>query len=182
MLRGLRILAAAALALGACGLFGASGCTQTFSCTGDMTGTCTDLGSSACAEVHGCHAVKGACMNLCDTPGASCSDPGCRTSGDGCSSICDGVLDQSTCTAQTASLGSNGLSLAECVWDSDSGSCKSPCAAQGNSRACDAESAAGCVWVECTGVPKDGCDSYSGDDCPTDLGCDRTSRPVHSSD
>jgi hypothetical protein len=179
MMFGVRVVALVALISGCCGVFGASGCSQTFSCTGELTGVCSGLDSSTCGKTVGCHGVKGSCLSQCVAPGASCPDDSCRSTDGTCASLCDGILDESSCGSLTSPLGVSGLGLHECVWDANDG-CKSPCAAITGAKACDEQAAAGCVWVACGGKPLDSCSSYSGDDCPTSLGCDRTSRPVGS--
>jgi hypothetical protein len=166
------------LALGWCGIFGVPGCSHQFSCVGDFVGTCSDLDSSTCTTVHGCRTIKATCMTGCEAAGASCPER-CDSAGGGCASPCDAIIDQSTCESVAAM---SGLALHQCVWDSDANTCGSPCGTFKTSKTCGQESGAGCVWIECTGTPKDSCDSYPGDNCPTVLGCDRTSRPVSSTE
>ncbi|HEX4340040.1 MAG TPA: hypothetical protein VH062_29230 [Polyangiaceae bacterium] len=177
-MNGLRFLGVLAVALGFSGLLGASGCSQTYSCVGDFTGTCSDLDATECTSVRGCKTVKAVCLNGCDVPGSTCDPNTCSGSATSCSSPCNAMNDEPSCNQLTASLGS-ALSLHVCTWTSDG--CLSVCPSQKSDTACKAQGAAGCSWIECEGAPKDDCSAYSGDTCPVSLGCDRTSQPVPSS-
>jgi hypothetical protein len=181
--RALRSVVAVCFAVGWCGLFGAQACSKPYSCAaGDfMYKECARLTDAAsCTQVHGCHTRKAGCVNGCDV-GIGCdSSTTCNVTG-GCTSLCAGAgVDD--CNGLTTSLGAPGLALHECEWNTDGAdggaSCQSVCSGLKSEKSCSEQSAAGCVWVVCEGTVKDDCSSYSGDDCPVSLGCDRTQAAV----
>jgi hypothetical protein len=182
--RALRFIIVACFTVGWCGVFGAPACSKTYSCTGDfMYKDCSRITDAAtCTQVHGCHTRKPTCLNGCDV-GIGCDDPAAVCGHiSGCSSPCAGVLDETECTDFTASLGAGGPSIHQCEWSTDGadggGSCQSVCLPLNSEKSCAEQASAGCTWVVCEGTVKDDCSSYSGDECPTSLGCDRTTDAV----
>jgi hypothetical protein len=143
---------------------------------------CSRLDADTCTHVHGCHTRKAGCVNGCDV-GIGCDVAGsCLVDTSGtCTSLCAGA-QQDDCNGLTASLGVGGPSLHECEWTTDGAdggtTCQSVCPPLKSEKSCSQQSAAGCAWVVCEGTVKDDCSSYSGDECPTSLGCDRTTDAV----
>jgi hypothetical protein len=168
------------LRVGSLLLFGAGGlgvvvapaCGEAPTCEGTITATCADLASDLCAQAQGCHVVPGTCDSFCaaNLTEVSCT-PSCKWNGEACKSPCDTALDEPKCRSYTTSMGGGSPEIAECQWES--GVCKSPCPALTGHDACVAHSGARCAWTTCAGEPKGPCSAYSGDACPTFLGCDR---------
>lgn len=166
-------------AVGCGGVFGAPACSKTYSCTGEfMYKDCSRLDADTCTHVHGCRTRKAACVNGCDV-GIGCGTEDCLASP--CASRCTGA-ERDDCAGLTASLGVAAPSLHLCTWTTDGAdggeSCQSVCPPLKSEKSCSEQSAAGCTWVACEGTVKDDCSSYSGDECPTSLGCDRTSDAI----
>jgi hypothetical protein len=116
-----------------------------------------------CALIRGCEPVPGRCVASCEvaeTPDAClapcawqsdrCTHPSCELDGDAC--------------APAPACRNSEASPAECT---------NVCSANDDSIACT--SFRGCAWVACTGIPEP-CSSYSYEQCPFDIGCERVSR------
>jgi hypothetical protein len=176
--RALRSVTVVMLGVGACSTLSAPACGGGDTCGGTISSSCADLDVASCAKAQGCHTVPGTCTSLCETPGVNCATSGCQLVGGACKPHCEGVTDEATCLSFTASVGIGSPEVHECEWGADG--CKSPCGTFTTHDACQAERVAGCLWTECAGAPKGPCSSYSGSDCPTFLGCDRTSHPSYS--
>ena len=179
--RVLRAMTLLGFAFGACGLLGASGCsgaTGGYTCEGQISTECADLNGDLCAKAKGCHATPGNCVHLCEAPGTNCETSGCFASATGCQARCAGDMDETSCTAEMASLGGGSAPVQICNWGADG--CTSPCASLKSNGDCAAQRVKGCIWLGCDGTPQGPCSSYSGNDCPTFLGCDRVAHPLYS--
>jgi hypothetical protein len=169
------------LGFGWCGVFGAPACSKTYSCTGDfMYKDCSRLDSATCTKVHGCRRRTPTCVTGCDV-GIGCGTADCLNPPGTCTSLCAGAQEDD-CNGLTSSLGVGGPALHQCEWNADGAdggaSCQSVCSPLTSEKSCSQQASAGCVWVVCEGTVKDDCSSYSGDECPTYLGCDRTTDAV----
>ena len=174
----MRVMAASAFAVGTFGVLNAPGCGGSDTCEGQMSSSCANLDADLCAKAKGCHVEPGRCLPFCETPGVNCATSACFRSGNDCKSRCEGAADETMCASIMASLGGGAAPVQICQWGADG--CKSPCASFTTVSECNAEPVLGCNWIECGGTPQGPCSSYSGDECPTFLGCDRVSHPGYS--
>jgi hypothetical protein len=160
-----RAAASLLLGLGGFGIAGAPACGDPATCGGNIDRACSDFSTDECPKAPGCHAVPGRC--------ASVEEQGCvcASSGNTCKSGCDCAGDEASCRSNVASTGIGSPEIQQCMWDGST--CKSLCPPITTPDACRAQQVAGCTWIECAGQPKGPCSAYSGDNCPTLLGCDR---------
>jgi hypothetical protein len=154
----------ALLMLAALALSSACSDGKTYSCEGDPR-PCTWLLPETCAIATGCFAVEvPACepMGFACVPanveGTTCASATCYEDGPSCRPICEQYADRQSCEATTIA----------CIWAEDR--CTTECGLLPTLEACD--QGRNCAWASCAGTPR-ACDRYSGDECPTHLGCER---------
>lgn len=146
--------------------------TATYTCEGEPF-QCTWLLPEKCAAMPGCYSVaQPACESQsfgCVPPNVEpdkvCGAPTCYHDGQSCRPICERYEDQSQCES---------TSLA-CVWAN--GRCTTECNLLDTRSSC--EQGVNCAWYSCAGTPKP-CSEYSGDACPTELGCERVRDPLYT--
>ncbi len=162
-------------------LFSSSACNTGDTCSGTMSMTCNMLAPDKCEKVQGCSSLPGRCAPDCEW---ATSQSACRCDWDDtrsvCGSTCDKHITQETCLADAIDLPGhlNDPPTPICTWDGTK--CASICPSQTTEADCNAQNAINCVWLACKGTPKGPCSSYSGDDCPTFLGCDLNKHYVYS--
>jgi hypothetical protein len=133
---------------------------KTYSCQGSISRTCESLASEDCARSPGCVlAAVGRCASWC---ASNTNQPSCTNS------LC--IWDAGQCNPPCSTL-----DVAKCATDSEcvvvGKACVNRCSSIQDESGCAAQPS--CHWMACSGVPKGPCSAYSGDDCPTILGCDR---------
>jgi hypothetical protein len=144
----------------------------TYRCEG-KTGECSSLAPEQCSADIGCPA---AATPLCVDVGYSCArkvfdevpclGEHCRPGGTlGCTTTCEGAADEATCAKEGG----------RCAWLD--GKCMTPCQMLTDHDSCRAT--AGCLWLACGGKPR-ACEEFSGDACPTWLGCDKVKSYAYS--
>ena len=165
---GVLLLSAAAAALTAT----SCGSSPGYRCEG-RTGECSSLAPEQCSADVGCPAAAtpvcvdvGYACAISIFDGTACSGAKCQRGGKlGCDTVCEGAPDEAAC----AKVG--GL----CAWLD--GRCTTPCQTLTDHDSCRAGS--GCLWLACSGKPR-ACEEFSGDACPTWLGCDRVKTYAYS--
>lgn len=174
---------AAFIAMTSATLSVAPACGGGATCDGSMWLTCEALKPDWCAKAKGCFAVEGRCGHICaeHTDQGTCDQDSCIWDGSACQSSCgNGDTEEECLSFLVSSPGTldAAASIPDCVWDGQK--CVSPCPSFTTSEQCMANPLYSCHWFACAGTPKGPCSSYSGDDCPTFLGCDRTDHPIIS--
>jgi hypothetical protein len=148
---------------------------STVSCSGESyvcegnSGPCGGLTPEHCQERVGCHsAEQPVCVTLgygcalSDLNGTSCSSSNCFRDDSGkCRTVCSALVTESACATEGGG----------CRWIG--GQCTTPCETINDAAQC--ESNRDCTWLSCGGTPRD-CEEFSGDECPTWLGCEQARR------
>lgn len=141
-------------------------------CEGTISRSCEEVPGDACVHTKPCSPTPSRCVSVCET-GARCVSATCSCNSgrcfeiDGeCRSRCESPEDQDSCTD---------LNL-DCVWQE--ARCASGCESFSDATTCFDQSH--CFWIECTGELPQSCTEFSGEDCPTALGCDRVKHYIVS--
>lgn len=157
--------ASAALSTASCG-------SPSYRCEG-RPGRCSALRPDRCSADIGCPAIgTPVCVQavygcaLSNLDGTSCKGPTCELDDKQvCRTVCSGLPDEASCVKKGGA----------CAWLN--GSCTTPCEVLTDMESCDAGT--NCLWLACGGQPR-ACDEFSGDACPTWLGCDKVEGHAYS--
>jgi len=167
--RSRRLLALLLAGTAAFGLFAASCEGPSYTCEGRAWKTCSMLPADQCAATDGCElretprCVEGGVT--CDGEGAGCDRSFCVLKEGTCATICGAEADEGACSKRSST----------CVWADDR--CTTDCELL--DAAADCQAAAHCKWLTCRGQPRP-CEEFSGDRCPTWLGCDKIKHFAYS--
>lgn len=134
---------------------------------------CSNLPPSRCSAEVGCPAAaKPVCVRIgygcavSDFDGIPCPGLTCEVDANQrCNTVCAGLLDEAACTAKGGA----------CEWLN--GTCTTSCEVIGDADTC--EQTPNCDWLACSGKPL-ACEEFSGDSCPTWLGCDKIEGHAYS--
>jgi hypothetical protein len=143
-----------------------------FRCEGKPS-KCSSLTPERCSEDLGCPAAAtplcvsvGYACALSQFDGTACEASNCeRDENQSCRPVCAGASDAATCSRSGAS----------CLWLD--GACTTLCETLTDVVSCRAGPS--CLWLACSGKPR-ACEEFSGDACPTWLGCDKVKTYAYS--
>ena len=156
-----RALRAALLTCGLAVVVPGPGCNSSDpTCAGHIDLTCQVLGEE-CLQTVSCTPSSPRCGSRCEQVGneTACQFD-CKWIGSRCAESCATAHTEAAC----GTIGST------CSWTGTE--CATPCAALATQEQCLQGSPASCIWITCDGKPQP-CESYSGSECPTRLGCER---------
>jgi hypothetical protein len=137
-------------------------------CEGN-SGHCGRLTPEHCQERVGCRlaeqpicVTRGYGCALSDLNGTPCSSSNCfRDGSGGCRTVCSALETEDACATEGGG----------CRWID--GACTTACEAIDDATKCTSNN--DCTWLSCGGKARD-CEEFSGDECPTWLGCERAER------
>ena len=163
-----RWLAGALLLFGLVLSLGGVACGDTgYVCEGNH-GTCSEVAPEHCEQVGFSLASTPVCVTrgyaceMSNLDGSECKSSNCfRDQNGSCRTICS-ALDNAVACAQKGG---------KCQWLGET--CTTKCETISDASDCAAD--ASCLWLSCGGMPRD-CGSFSGDECPTFIGCERVKR------
>lgn len=141
-----------------------------YRCEGHADVTCAKLDDDRCSMTRGCtltqeaRCIAGGVSCEGKTPN-TCNPKYCIEKGGTCLTICAAQPDEAACVDQGGT----------CVWID--GRCTSNCELITAPDACEADRL--CGWRGCQGTPL-ACDQYSGDECPTWIGCEKNKSFAYS--